>query len=114
MCALCAVLGSSRYWTDAAGRAEFEANGTKVSKRHEHARRAQLANAVLQTFGVTLKDWGASSYVLENAAGQSESVYHLNGIWAAAERLSGVVCDPLDDGLLARLEAAPDSGAAQP
>jgi hypothetical protein len=107
MCALCAVLGSSRYWTDAAGRAEFEADGVKVSKRHEHARRVQLANGVLQTFGLRLKDWGASSYVLENAAGKSEGVYHLNGIWAAAERLSGEVCDPLDEALIARLAAEP-------
>lgn len=105
MCALCAVLGSSRYWTDTAGRPEFEAQGTKVSKRHEHARRAQLVNAVLNPLGLTLKDWGASAYVLENAAGRSELVYHLNAVWAAADRLAGMRCDPLDEQLIAQLLA---------
>lgn len=110
MCALCAVLGSSRYWTDTAGRAEFEANGTKVSARHEHARRAQLVNVILNPLGLTLKDWGASAYVLEHTGGRSELVYHLNAVWAAAERLAGTRCDPLDERLIAQIRAgAPTS-----
>jgi len=42
--------------------------------------------------------------VLSNGAGRSENMYNLWGIWAAADRLAGKPCDPLDPALLAVLE----------
>lgn len=96
MCALCAALGSSNHWTDAAGRAEFEVGGNKPTRRHERGRRAALIRPVLEYQGLDLNDWGGTSWLIDDGAGNNEEVYGLNEIWAAAERLAGQACDPLD------------------
>ncbi len=103
MCSLCGTMGNGSFWTDAAGRAEFEASGERVTPRRERTRRVQLANLILREFGLRLSDWSGSAYVIEASSGASEIVYHLNGIWSAAERLAGRPCDPLDPTLIARL-----------
>lgn len=104
MCGLCSALGSSKEWTDAAGRPEFEKAGRKVTRRAERERRVAHANNVLRFYGLELRDWGGNSYVLSNAAGRSENMYNLLGIWEAADRLAGRPCDPLDSMLLEALE----------
>ncbi len=106
MCSLCATMGNGSFWTDAAGRSEFEGSGERVTPRHERGRRVQLVNMILGGYGLTLRDWSGSAYVLEGKSGVSEIVYHLNGVWSAAERLAGRACDPLDPALLDRLEGA--------
>lgn len=104
MCGLCAALGSSQDWTDAAGRPEFEKAGHKVTRRSEREARVALANRVLGFYGLELRDWGGNSFVLSDRSGRSENMYNLAGIWAAAERLAGAPCDPLDPALLRVLE----------
>jgi hypothetical protein len=110
MCSLCDTLGNGSFWTDAAGRAEFEASGERVTPRLERTRRVQLANLILREFGLHVSDWSGSAYVLESSSGKSEIVYHLNGIWSAAHRLAQRPCDPLDPALLARLDDAANEG----
>jgi hypothetical protein len=106
MCSLCAVLGSSRSWTDAAGRPEFAPAGHPVTHRHEREQRVALLNRLLHYYQLQIHDWGGSSYVITNAHGQSAQAYTLQGVWPAAERLAaGHGCDPLDVGLLEALEA---------
>ncbi len=105
MCALCAVLGRSTHWTDMTGRAEFQANGNKITRRYERARRAALIRPLLNQLGLELNDWGGSSWLVSNRAGKNEEVYQLTEIWAAAERLAGQSCDPLDPNLLELLAA---------
>jgi hypothetical protein len=104
MCGLCAALGSGKDWTDAAGRPEFERTGRKVTRRSEREARTALVNGVVGHYGLALQDWGGNSFVLSDASGKAENIYNLAGIWAAAERLIGGPCDPLDPGLLNRLE----------
>ena len=110
MCSLCDTMGNGSFWTDAAGRSEFEASGERVTLRRERARRVQLANLILGEFGLKLSDWSGSAYVVESNSGASEIVYHLNGIWSAAQRLAGGPCDPLDPSLLARLVSRANEG----
>jgi hypothetical protein len=106
MCSLCAVLGSSRAWTDAAGRSEFAPAGHRITRRHEREQRVAFLNRVLHYYQLQIQDWGGHSYVVTNAQGKSANVYTLQGVWAAAERLvDGHGCDPLDVELLAALEA---------
>lgn len=106
MCSLCAALGGSRYWTDAAGQAAFEKNGRKVSLRGERSRRVALLNRVLEPYALSISDWGGNSYVLSNAQGRTENMYTLAGIWAEADRLANRACDPLDPALIAHLDGA--------
>ena len=97
MCALCGALGGEGHWTDSTG-------ATERARRHERLTRASLANAVLRHYGLAMSDWQGASYMLRSATGGSAMVDNLTGLWPAAEQLSGKRCDPLDEGLLSRLE----------
>jgi hypothetical protein len=106
MCALCGVLGGSDHWTDAVARpGVFTRNTDAASRRRERMRRISAANRILRHYRMTLTDWQGTSFVLSTATGKSEIVDNLSHLWAAAERLVGRPCDPLDDDLIAGLEA---------
>jgi hypothetical protein len=100
VCSLCAALGASRNWTDAAGHAAFQRHGGKVTLRQERERLVALLNLLLAPSGLCVRDWGGNSYMLQNRDGRRENVYNLNGIWAAVDVLSPGGCDPLDSRFL--------------
>ena len=104
MCSLCAALGGSRYWTDAAGKAAFSGNGHVVTIGQERGRRAALLNRVLDRAGLHLADWGGNSWILTDKAGRNQNLYTLNAIWTEADRMGALPCDPLDPALIERLE----------
>lgn len=107
MCALCGVLGGSEHWTDAAWRpGVFTRNTDALERRRERTTRVALANRILRHYGLTLADWQGSSFVLATMTGRTEIVDNLTQLWSAAAKLRGEPCDPLDPGLVDRLEAA--------
>lgn len=109
MCGLCGVLGGPRHWTDAPARlGVFTRNTDEAQRRRERRNRVTELGRVLCHYGVRLEDWQASSFVLSNRTGGTELVDDLAHVWTAAERLSGLACDPLDPGLLDLLEASRD------
>ena len=109
MCGLCGVLGGPRHWTDAPARlGVFTRNTDEAQRRRERRNRVIELGRVLCHYGVRLEDWQASSFVLSNRTGGTELVDDLAHVWTAAERLSGLACDPLDPGLLDVLEAGRD------
>jgi len=106
MCALCGVLGGPDHWTDAIARPGiFTRNTDAAARRRERTHRVARANRVLRYYRMTLVDWQGSSFVLSTATGKTEIVNNLSHLWAAAERLLGRKCDPLDEDLIAELES---------
>jgi hypothetical protein len=106
MCALCGVLGGGGDWTDAPARpGVFTRNVGSLERRRERINRVACAQRVLGFYGLTLSDWQASSFVLSTLTGKTEIVDNLTHLWAAAEKLTGRPCDPLDPKLIERLEA---------
>jgi hypothetical protein len=109
MCSLCGVLGGNEHWTDAAARpGVFTRNDSRLDRRRERANRVAAANRMLAAFGLVLSDWQGASFVLSTKTGKSEIVEDLGHLWPAAERLIGRPCDPLDSGLIARMEVNRD------
>lgn len=109
MCALCGVLGGESHWTDAAKRPGiFSRNADPRQRRRERLLRVSAAQRVLDHYRLTLSDWQGSTYLLSTATGKTEIVDNLAHLWAAAEKLLGKPCDPLDPLLLDRLEPADD------
>ena len=107
MCGLCGVLGAEDHWSDAAARPEpfsRRAGAPAPTRRQERQQRIALANRILRHYGLRLADFEGRSYLLRGATGRQEVVPHLVGLWAAAERLAGRPCDPLDPALMAALE----------
>jgi hypothetical protein len=107
MCGLCGVLGAEDHWTDASARPEAFGGETLLTRRQERFARIALANGILRHYGLKLGDFQGQRYVLRSATGRAELVPHLAGVWAAAEKLAGRPCDPLDPDLIAALEAPP-------
>ena len=106
MCGLCGVLGAEAHWTDAAARPETIVGWGASTRRQERAKRIALANRILRHYALKLADFEGQSYVLRGATGRQELVPHLALMWAAAERLAGRPCDPLDPDLIKALERA--------
>jgi hypothetical protein len=105
MCALCGALGTSRHWTDAPPEPGLSARELEATqRRRERMRRVAAADRVLRHYHMTLADWQGSAFMLSTFTGKTEMVENLSHLWAAAERLIGRRCDPLDDALLASLD----------
>ncbi len=105
MCGLCGVLGGRGHWTDTSTNPEtFAARQTVPTYRRERQERTALVNRVLKHYGLSLKDWSGSSYILKGATGKSAIVDNLSQMWAEAETLTGREFDPLDDDLIRSLQ----------
>jgi hypothetical protein len=105
MCALCGMLGGADHWTDAVARPGiFTRNTDPAARRRERMHRVAAANRILAHYRLSLADWQGSSFLLSTATGKTELVEDLSHLWAAAERLLGRPCDPLDAALVTRLE----------
>jgi hypothetical protein len=106
MCALCGLVGGDEHWADAVARdGVYTRNTDPARRRRERANRVSVAKRALKPYGLRLSDWQGTSFVLTTLTGKSEIVGDLGHLWAAAERLSGRPCDPLDPDYLARLDA---------
>ena len=104
MCGLCGILGGRGHWTETATNPEaFAARASRPTVQRERQGRTVLVNRVLGHYGLKLKDWSGSSYILKGQTGKSAIVDNLSQMWAEAEMLTGRDFDPLDDELIAAL-----------
>lgn len=106
MCSLCGILGGRGHWTESAASPEvFAPRAARYTPGRERQERARAANRVLEFYGLSLSQWASTSYLLRNRTGQTVIVNDLSTLWQAAEALAKRPCDPLDDRLLAALDA---------
>ena len=99
------MLGGGCDWTDSSARpGVFTRKVYSLQRRRERSKRVACAQKVLSFYGLTLSDWQASSFILSTLTGKTEIVDNLTHLWAAAEKLTGRPCDPLDPQLIERLE----------
>ena len=112
MCALCGVLGGKGHWSDSASApAAFAGRAEPQTRLRERQARTRLLNVVLKHYGFVVSDWSGNAYLLTSPTGRTAIVETISEIWSAAERLSGRICDPLDEGYLAKL--ADGAGSTQ-
>lgn len=104
MCGLCAALNASNGWNDVAGKSEFAVNGRPMTRREERDFLVGIVNRTLAHYGISVNDWGGSSYVVTNRDGKSANVFNLSGVWNAADAVAALPTDPLDENLLNSLE----------
>ena len=96
MCSLCGNMGVGRDWAD-------EASATAGTPVLEREHRLRLANRVLGAAGLQLRQWGGR-YQMSGRTGKSGLADNLSALWPLADRLGTAPLDPLDEGLLDRLE----------
>jgi hypothetical protein len=96
MCGLCGMFGGADHWTDQSGK---EGPDRAAERRH----RVEVANLVLEPFGVRCAEW-QGRLTVSGRTGRSMVVDHLGALWPAAEKLAGRAIDPLDPAVIDRLE----------
>lgn len=95
------MLGGPAHWSEngvAAGDEQAHL------RRHERQLRVARLNQVLRGFACTVSDWQGHAYLLSTLTGKTEIIDHLAQLWPAVERLSGRIADPLDTGVLERMQ----------
>lgn len=106
MCGLCGILGGTGHWTESQAAPEAFAGREQVHTiTRERLDRSALVNRVLHHYRLSLKPWSGSSYVLRGGTGKTVLVENLSQMWAAAEKMTGLALDPLDETLLRDLDA---------
>jgi hypothetical protein len=95
MCGACAVLNSAPDWVDRVGNPDGIGHSENLTRGAERHRRVGLVNLLLRPTRMKLFDLG-SNLSLQGPTGRVEIVEGLAHVWAAADRLSSDLVDPLD------------------
>lgn len=117
MCVLCGEMIMNVHWTDRPlhdteyrVKRRIVAGEGQRDRRRMRIRRVAVANKILDFYGLTLKDWQGSKYVLSDKKGSTKVVNDLGDMWRTAEAMSHKRLDPLDPKFLASLEREVDHG----
>jgi hypothetical protein len=115
MCALCGVLSGKGHWSDSASApAVFAGRSEPQTRLRERQVRTRILNAALKHCGVAVKDWSGNAYLLTGSTGRTAIVNTVSEIWPTAERISGRICDPLDEIYLRELTRRHEGRNAAP
>ena len=103
MCGACGVLGGRPDWVDRVGNPDGVGYRQDLTRTAERQRRVALVNLLLKPSRIQLSDLG-SALCLRGPTGAVEIVESLSHVWAAADRMSSFLIDPLDPVLLERID----------
>lgn len=105
MCVLCGEFIEQIHWTDM----ERQHLETVVAGAHQRERkrsrllRTKICNDIFESYGLKLREWNNSKFILSNKTGKMSVVHDLGQIWKEAEKFAGRPIDPLDPSLLENL-----------
>lgn len=107
MCVLCGELIMTVHWTDQPLHdIEYKSNTKIVAGSMQHQRmrtrlkRADISNKILKYYGLSLKEFNGSRYILFDKKGASQVIYDLGSLWKTASDMCHKQLDPLDTSFL--------------
>lgn len=94
MCILCGEMITNLHWSE-----EIRDEGQGVAmevivgeKQRERMRsrlqKVKIAQRILRFYGLGLKEWHGSKFILSDAKGQSVVVQHLGALWIEAGKMA--------------------------
>jgi hypothetical protein len=95
MCGACGVLNNAPDWVDRVGNPDGIGHSENLTRGAERQRRVGLVNLLLRPTRMKLFDLG-NTLSLQGPTGRVEIVEGLAHVWAAADRLSHDLVDPLN------------------
>lgn len=111
MCILCGEMIMTVHWTDQPvhdanyrSKTKIVAGENQRERMRLRLRRVAVANKILSYYGLTLKEWNGSRYMLFDKKGASRVIYDLGGMWKAASEMAHRDLDPLDPDFLKALQ----------
>lgn len=72
------------------------AGSRQRDRMRQRLHRVQIANQILSYYGLSIKEWNGSRYILFDKKGSSKVIYDLGGMWKAASEMVHKEMDPLD------------------
>ncbi len=106
MCVLCGEFIEQLHWTDIEGR-EYDtivAGEYQRDRKRSRDLRTKICNDLLNSYGIHLKEWNNSKFLMTNNKGKMSVIQDLGQIWQEAETMMGKPLDPLDPELLGKLK----------
>lgn len=111
LCILCGEMIMTVHWTDQPvhdanyrSKTKIVAGENQRERMRLRLRRVAVANKILSYYGLTLKEWNGSRYMLFDKKGASRVIYDLGGMWKAASEMAHRDLDPLDPDFLKALQ----------
>ncbi|RDU69763.1 hypothetical protein CQA66_08855 [Helicobacter aurati] len=107
MCVLCGEMMSSFHWSDTKRDETTSIVSGEEQKQRMRSRlkRVKILNHILEFYGLKLKEWQGSKYILSNKKGRDVIVNDLGDLWQKVEELEKIMPDALNPSLLRFLEA---------
>ncbi|TLD85076.1 hypothetical protein LS70_000535 [Helicobacter sp. MIT 11-5569] len=103
MCVLCGEMLSVLHWSDAHFKEESSvivAGENQRERMRLRLKKVAIINDILEFYGLNLKDWQGSKYLLSNKKGGFVIVNDLGDLWIKASELEGFSLDAIDENLL--------------
>ncbi|GHV28663.1 hypothetical protein FACS1894167_06300 [Synergistales bacterium] len=107
MCILCGEIMINIHWTDQKLHDSEYGGGKSFTGgfRRDRLRRVNYVNHILSFYGLNLKDWNGSKYILSDKKGVQKLVDNFGDMWPEAQNMCGGRIDPLDSNLLAHMNS---------
>lgn len=106
MCVLCGELITNIHWSEGVSSDEKEVivGDRQRDRMRQRLQKVQVVNKVLSFYGLQLKEWNASKFVLSDKKGNTKIINHLGELWERADSLTSKDIDVLDTKLLGFLQ----------
>ena len=104
MCGACGILGGGPDWLDRVDNPSGVPHGAGLTLAAERQRRVAPVNLLLGARALGLREYGRRM-IVASPTGRAEIVDDLRHVWMQADTMAEGGIDPLDPGLLHRLEA---------
>lgn len=108
MCVLCGEMVVSMHWSEGVreeGCKEVVVGELQRERLRNRLQKVRIAQNILRFYGLSLKEWQGSKFVLSDAKGQSAIVPNLGALWEEAAKMAKRQIDVLDPNLLAYLRS---------
>jgi len=103
MCILCGEMISSFHWSDVRFNEKnslITAGQYSKERMYSRHKRIKILSKILEFYGLEIKDWQGSKYLLSNKKGRNIIINDLGDLWHKATLLQTIEFDALDMDLL--------------
>ena len=108
MCILCGEMISTLHWSELnlkEEKHELSVGEEQKERLRIRLKKVKILNEILEFYGLKLKEWQNSKYILSNKKGCDIIVNDLGDLWIKASELEKKSFDVLDENLLHFLRA---------
>ena len=106
MCGFCGLMLGVDHWSEMGSAPPAQEDpSSQGSRQRERLHHIALLNRITSHYGVAVRDWAGTSWIVSHATGETAVIDRLGDLWPTVERLARRRCDPLSPALIAALES---------